>query len=179
MNIVLVSPLYPPDIAEPASYMKELARRLAGTHTVTVVTYGDHPEQVAGVRILATSKRTRLPVRIPQFTRALWLAAKAADVLFVENGASAELPAVIVSHLRGRPLILHIGDPIAHAHAQQSTLFGALENAARRSARHVLSASPLPRPEILPFEARPVAALAAYEASWDAHLAEITSLLHG
>ena len=50
MTLVLASPLYPPDLAEPAPYTKELARRLSTTHTVIVVAYGRLPEKVPGAR---------------------------------------------------------------------------------------------------------------------------------
>src|SRR3989344_9051256 len=40
MKIVLATALYPPDIAPPAPYVKELATRLAANHEVTIVTYG-------------------------------------------------------------------------------------------------------------------------------------------
>lgn len=161
MNIVLASALFPPDIAPPAPYVKELAARLAPRHTVTAVVYGRLPEQVAGARIIAVSKRRPLPLRLVSFTFALWRAARGADILYMENGASVELPALIVSWLTRTPVVVHFGDRAAKKYAYQNMLL--------RRARGTVADSPMERPEILPFAPRPD--MAAYERSWQEHLA--------
>lgn len=162
MKIVLASALFPPDIAAPAPYVKELARRLAQKHEVTAVIYGSFPEQVEGARILAVSKRRPLPLRLISFTLALWRAARRADILYIENGASVELPAILVKWFVRTPLVVHFGDPAAKKYFYQKLLL-------RRAAGTVIE-SPPERPEILPFAPRPEAALVAYEQSWGGHI---------
>jgi hypothetical protein len=172
MRIVLATPLYPPDIAEPAPYIKELAARLAPHHTVTVVTYGHLPEEVPGVSIVAVRKRLPLALRLFLYTVALAKAAYRADVLYAQNGASVELSVGIVARLMRRPLIMQLGDKAAHRYAAGRPLLRTIERFATSRAKMVEHA-PAQRPEVLPFEPAPTEALAAYEASWKAHVAEL------
>jgi len=177
MRIVLATPLYPPDIASPASYIKELAKRLAGKHEVVIVAYAHIPEEVPGVHIIAVDKRRPLPVRLVAFVFALAKAARSADAIFAENGASVELPAGIVARFARAPLILHESDAAARQYAASHWLYGFIGRFARNAARAAFADTPLPKPEILPLEARPEVELAAYEESWRAHLAHVESLL--
>jgi hypothetical protein len=176
MKIVLATPLYPPDVAWPAPYIKELARRLAPIHEVTVVAYGDLPEQVERVRIVATDKRRPLPLRLMAYTRALWHAAKAADLIYAENGASVELPLSLVSLFVRTPIVMHLGDERAHQKAGSSIALHVIEKIAQAHAKKVVADSPAARPEVLPFAPYPTNGLAAYEASWQKHLEELADL---
>lgn len=168
MKIVLASALFPPDIAAPAPYVKELAKRLGQKHSVTTVVYGHLPEQVVGVPIVAVDKRRPLPLRLVAFTFALWRAVRHADVLYIENGASVELPALIVSSITRTPILMHLGDSTAKKYFYHKALL--------RRIVGTIKESPLPRPEILPLEPRPETALAAYEASWQEHLTALEKI---
>ena len=170
MKIVLATPLYPPDIAAPAPYVKELARRLSARHEVTIVAYAHLPEQVPGVRIVAVRKRRMLLVRLFFYTLALWRAARNADILYIQNGASVELPAGAVKLFLSVPFFIRIGDSSAHARAAESMFLGFIERFARRFSSGVLVDMLPQRPEILPFEPRPAEKLASYEEAWREHL---------
>jgi hypothetical protein len=170
MRIAIATPLYPPDIAEPAPYVKELAKRLSGRHTVTVIAYARLPEKVPGVEIIAIDKRKPLPLRLIAFFFALLKTAKKSDVLYTQNGPSVELPAWLVASLTRTPLVVHIGDTAAHEYAAGHPLRRTIESAALARARSVINSSPLVRPEVLPFVTPPVEQLAAYEESWNKHL---------
>ncbi len=171
MKIVLATPLYPPDIAEPAPYIKELAKRLSTLHEVTIVTYGRLPEKIPGVSIVAVDKRQPIIPRLRAYWSALRRAAKDAHVVYAENGASVELPVFFISS----HLIFHIGDKKAHGRTKHNLLRYLLEKLVCTRARTVLKGSPLPRPEIIPFEKPP--ALDAYEASWQSHMTQVTDAL--
>lgn len=176
MKIVLASPLYPPDVAWPAPYIKELAERLAPKHEVVVVAYGHLPERVAGARIMTTDKRRPLPLRLASFTLAFWRAARSADLIYAENGASVEMPLALVSLLTRTPIIMHLGDERASEKAAKSLVLHVIEKIAQAHAKKVLADSPAPRPEILPFDPYPTSAMAAYEASWVKHLETLEDL---
>lgn len=171
MKIVVATPLFPPDIAAPAPYVKELAKRLS-QHEVRIVAYTHLPENVPGVQIIAISKRHPRITRLVLYAIALFRAVRSADVFLIENGASVEFPAIVVSIVTGKRFILHLGDTATRAH---SKLRHVLSHLARKRARTVLTDSPSPRPEILPFEAMPEDAIAAYETSWEKHLAALTA----
>lgn len=170
MKIVVATPLYPPDRAEPALYVKELVRRLSANHTVTVVAYGTHLEKVPDVAMIAVNKQRPLPLRLLAFYDALRRAVRGADLLIIENGASVELPAGILARMTPLPLVIHRGDITAHAHAKQRAMLTHIERFVEQKALRVVDDRPLPRPEILPFGERPTEALAASEESWTRHL---------
>lgn len=178
MRILIASPLYPPDIAEPAPYTKECARRLGGHHSVTIVTYGNFPEKIPGVRIVHTSKRRPLPVRLFIYTLVLLKEAIQADVIYAQNGASVELPAVIVSFVTNTPLYGHIADQSAHEHAKKSFVLRFVEKFFFARARKVIPYQPLARPEILPFKPRPDAELTMFENIWQNHIVALERELH-
>lgn len=176
MRIVLASPLYPPEIAEPAPYVKELAKRLSKLHSVTVVTYATVPEEVEGVQIIATSKYAPLVVRLVRYFIALIRTIKRADILYAENGASVELPVYIASLFFHIPIVMHLGDKAAHSYAQKNGLYRLIERLANSSAKDTINDMPLPRPEIMPFEDMPAEAITAYEHSWDEHVGKLNAL---
>lgn len=176
MRICIAAPLFPPEIGGAALYVKELGRRLAAVYTVTIVAYGHLPEKASGVRIIPIEKRTPLPLRLFVFTLSLWRAAKDSDVLYVENGASTELPAAIVQVFTGKKIILHLGDSSAHRDARQNPLRRGIERFVRARAVAVVENSPHMRPEVLPFGPRPENEMAAYEISWREHLAKLDAL---
>jgi glycosyltransferase involved in cell wall biosynthesis len=111
MKIVLATPIYPPEVGGPATYTKELAKHLAGTHELVVVTYTDSKEVFPGTTLIAVSKRSRLPVRLVKYFFAIWKASKNADIIYVQNAMAAGLPVALVSSLRGIPFVLKfVGD---------------------------------------------------------------------
>ncbi len=174
MKIILATPLYPPDVAQPAPYVKELAKRLADNmHEVTVVAYAYLPEKVSGVHIVAVNKRKPLPLRLMQYTWLLWRAARTADVVYAQNGASVELPAGLVTFFVRCRLIIRIGDTAAHDRAAAHPLFRHIEHFAFKRARKIITDTPAPRPEILPFEPAPTAAQTGYQASWEKHVGDL------
>jgi hypothetical protein len=177
VKIALATPLYPPDIAPAALYIKELAHRLATEgHAVTVITYGHLPEQVPGVRIVCTSNRRPLPIRILAYAWLLLRTLPGSDIIYMENGTSAELPALLASWILRIPYVMHLGDPVARERASKSRIRGKIQEWTMARAAQVLADSPLPRPEILPLVPYPTAAFDAYESSWATHLAQLSEL---
>ena len=172
MRLLLATPLYPPDIAEPAPYTKELAGRLAPLYEVTVLTYGHLPEKVEGVRIVVIDKRAPLILRLARYTKALVREWHKADVLYTQNGPSVELPIALVRAWVRKPLFIRLGDTAAHQYASRHLLRRMLETLVLRSAQ-IVDAPYLQKPEMLPFSPRPDSALATWEHSWEQHLEQL------
>jgi len=175
MRIAIATPLYPPDTAPAALYAKELAERLSNSHTVSLVVYGHLPEPIEGVHIVSIKKRLPLPLRLLAYTSSLLTETRRTDVLYVINGASVELPLLLVSRLSRTPFIFIAADADAFARADNSRALRFLQRKAMRRSSAFIETLPMPRPEILPLEARPVEALATYERSWQEHLALLTT----
>jgi len=175
MNILIATPLFPPDTAESARYVKELARRLSKDHAVHVLLYGYLPERVAGVAFTCVDKRWPTVIRLLHYFMTLWREIRRADLVFAENGSSVELPVGLMSLLTNKPVIFHIGDKLAHASTRQSGIRRCIEQFVRRQACQVFHDTPPPQPEILPFKPYPREAFAHYESSWQAHITLLTT----
>ncbi|HEX8947032.1 MAG TPA: hypothetical protein VF829_02355 [Candidatus Paceibacterota bacterium] len=171
MRIIIATPLYPPEIGSAAVYAKELARRLAEHHEITIVAYARHPEQVPGVTVIEIDKQQSRLARIFTFRKALAQAAKNADAIIAINGASVEFPVLLGSTA---PVVFCVADKAAHEHG------GLLERLAFARARSVIMEVPDSKPEILPLEPEPTDAIAAWDAAWDAHVHSLEQILdHG
>lgn len=200
MRILLVTPLYPPDIAGPAPYVKELAKRLRETHTVTILAYGHIPETVPDVEIVTVEKRFPALIRMVRFTREFISLQRNADIVYVQNGPSVEVPFVIASFFSSIPSMLRLGDAVALVHTERRKLFHlTLSLAMHRVSALIIPESTMPivetltatpalakkcvrvagpnvRPEIHPFREYPKDALARYEASWQEHTTALITL---
>jgi hypothetical protein len=170
MKFVIATALYPPDIAEPAPYVKELAKRLSEKQEVTVVSYGHLPEKVPGVSFVSIDKRNPIFVRLPIFIFKLWRASLGADIIYAENGTSVELPAGLIALISKKKFIVHVGDKKAHTRAKQNSLAKIIENFAFGRAHKIITEIPTERPEILPFESTSQEAIALHKKSWEMHL---------
>ena len=195
MRILLATPLYPPDIAPSALYVKELAARLAARHSVSVIAYGHLPEEIKGVTIIPINKSSSRLRRLWRFGHTLGREAKKADVVIIENGPATELPASILSLLTGLQFIFHVTDTKAFLNNKKYSRRRIIRRlAAWRAKRIIVSLEsmlptlpkravanfiphPPERPEILPFADYPEAELADYEKAWARHLKDLTNLL--
>lgn len=176
MRILIATALYPPDTAPAAGYAKELARRLAGEHSVRVATYGSLPEGVPGVHICAVRKALPLPMRLIAYTRLLFNEARSAERVIILNGASVELPASIALALTRRRAVVVCADQADSEARTARPLLRTLGRFVERG-RETISEVPPPRPEILPFEAYPEEALRAHEDAWRRHLQQLKEKL--
>lgn len=177
MKIAIVTPLFPPDVAKPAHYIKELAKRLGERHRVTVVAYGHLPEDVSGVSFVCVDKRRPAIIRLLNFFFALWRVARHIDLMYVQNGASVELPVIFVALFTRRPFIIHMGDTASRERAKRSKLLKYIEKFAMRQARAIINETPIPKPELLPLEPCPQKELDDYRASWNAHIRSVENIL--
>lgn len=121
MRIILATPIYPPEVGGPATYVVEIAERLKHHHKIVVVAYGEAREPVAGTTLVSVSKKQNLPLRLFRYTLALKRAAKTADLIYVQNAVAAGIPAIVVGAWLRKPVIVKfVGDEAweraTHAH---------------------------------------------------------------
>ncbi|KKU82076.1 MAG: hypothetical protein UY07_C0004G0021 [Parcubacteria group bacterium GW2011_GWA1_47_8] len=177
MKIVLATPLYPPDTEPIAQYNKELAKRMATQrHKVTIVTYGKYPEQIEGVSIITTDKRKFSLMRIIDYTIKLGKETKKSNIIYVQNGASVELPILLITSIIKKPFIFFETDTNALRRAEKNIFLKILHRAVRRRARAIITETPPLRPEILPFSAYPEKEFLKYEANWDAYIKTLSKI---
>lgn len=169
MKIVIATPLYPPEIGKTAAYTKELAKRLSENNEVTIITYGNLPEEIDGVTIIPVNKNLPLLQRLTLFTYQLIKHRKQADIIYAENGSSVELPVGIVTLLTKKSLILHIGDIAAVKHAL-------IRNFVERLSKEVVTDITQEKPEILPFDEVTEEENKKYKESWKNHISILQKL---
>jgi len=106
-RVLVAAGLYPPDIGGPATYAAMIEKELPlNGIAVTVLPY-------RSVRSLPKVFRHLV------YTCKLWYAAGAADCIYALDPVSVGLPALIVSKLRRRPLLLRLGGDYAWEQGQQ------------------------------------------------------------
>jgi hypothetical protein len=194
MKIVIISPLFPPDIAPLAVYVKELAQRLSATDVITVLAYTHIPEKIPGVRILAIGKEAPLFVRLFRFFIALMRELRHADIAFIQNGPSVEAPMLLASLFSHTKFIVRIGDAVGltntlHHKRTTSILYALLKRASYTMYDPKISLpysetshmgkveTPTLRPEILPFQPYPTDAFDIYERSWKLHIEALKNII--
>ena len=108
MRILLVSNLFPPDIGGPATHISRLAGEMfARGHRVSVIVCAEDP-RITGDEpypVRRISRRLPVPLRFALVFLRTWLAALAADIVYI-NGL--ELPATAAARAAFRPAILKI-----------------------------------------------------------------------
>jgi hypothetical protein len=178
MKILILCPLFPPDVGAPAPYCKELASRLSG-HSVTLLVYGYLPESVPGVEIVTIDKRHLLPERLFEYTSSLRRLIKRADVVIVNNGPSTELPALLVSLKKTTPLVLCKSDPIASAQSTVSRSYALLQRLLIARCLRVIALpeqSIYQKPEVHPFKPLDEISATRRETWWQTHITELTNV---
>lgn len=167
MKILIVSALYPPDVEDPAPYIKELATRLRTEHTVSVLTYGTLPEQIAHVEINAVSKNIPAVMRLAIFTKKLFVLSRRTDVVLLQNAPSTEFPALFASLIYRSKFRLHISDQKIIYRGWRAFIHRLISIVVNYD---TITSLPLAKPEIHPLNPFPTEAFAAYEQSWQDHL---------
>lgn len=172
MRILIVSALFPPDIAPPAPYIKELAARLGQSHQVTVLTYGAIPEAVATARIFAVPKRLSAPLRLIMFSSKLWWLGWQHERILIHNAPATELPLLLAGFWFRRKSWLVVSDhKIIYTGWRHL-----LHRLAERCVTKTVHPATLPeRPEVHPFKPVSPDAPERYEAAWQTHLSLLTT----
>ncbi len=122
MRILIATPIYPPEIGGPATYVKELCHHLGQTHDITVIAYTDEDEAFPHTRLISVSKGWPLPLRLFLFFIKLLRVAREHDVIYVQNAMAAGLPVALVSKLTGIPFVLKFVGDEAWERATQNKL---------------------------------------------------------
>lgn len=183
MKVLLLTPLFPPDIADPAPYLKELVTHLSDKHTVHVICYGNLPEKVAGVQFTVIKKHYPTILRLFLCTIHLFKEALKHDSIVVENGPSTELPAFFVSIFFKNKMLLHQSDTKNDYAGFSKTIHSILSTRVNEilvctdNETGTYLPPTLPRPEILPFSEISEKEMREYKDSWNTHLEKFNAVL--
>jgi glycosyltransferase involved in cell wall biosynthesis len=107
MRVLLTSPVFPPDLGGPAVYVPSLGRFLAERgHDVHVVAFCSDPAPQGHPFRVTAIGRGPLPLRYLEAFVAVWKAARAADVVYVNEHLA--LFHVLAGRLAGKPVMIRI-----------------------------------------------------------------------
>lgn len=111
MRILLTTPIWPPEIGGPATYVKELAGRLRGQHQISILAFADNPELIDGANLRTVSKRLPLPIRQIIFLIRLLRLGRKTDIIYAQNAMAAGLPSIIAGKFLRKPVVIKfVGD---------------------------------------------------------------------
>ncbi|MBI4692189.1 MAG: glycosyltransferase family 4 protein [Candidatus Terrybacteria bacterium] len=122
MKIVIATPLYPPEIAEPAPYVKELAERLSGEHEIIIVAYASTSEKIKDTKLITIDKRRPLFIRLIKYLIEIFKASRNADVIYIQNSLAVGLPAIIAGFLQKVPVAIRFTEDEAWKRAVYARL---------------------------------------------------------
>jgi len=106
MKIIIATPLYPPETAEPASYIKELAKHLSNKHEITIVAYANTSEKIKNTKLITINKRRPLFIRLIKYFIEIFKASRNADIIYIQNSLAVGFPAIIACFLRKMPIVI-------------------------------------------------------------------------
>jgi glycosyltransferase involved in cell wall biosynthesis len=115
MNILISTPIFPPEIGGPATYTVEVARRLQERgHEIRIVAFTDVRPQVENLEVIPV--RIRYPIlgtflRQTKFFFTLLSSVKSMDVIYLQDPVVVGVASLLVGKLVGKPLVLKfVGD---------------------------------------------------------------------
>jgi glycosyltransferase involved in cell wall biosynthesis len=107
MKILITSPIFPPDLGGPATYVPSLASFLAGRgHDVTVVAFCSDPAPAGWPFRVVSIPRCFMPLRYWKDFAAVWREAARADLVYINEHLA--LHVALAARLRGKPSVIRV-----------------------------------------------------------------------
>ena len=107
MRIVITSPIFPPDLGGPATYVPSLASSLVERgHTVTVVAFCSDPDPQGWPFEVVAIPRAWLPVRYLRHFLAVVKAVRKADILYINEHLA--FPVALAGRLCGTKMVIRV-----------------------------------------------------------------------
>src|SRR3990167_2719611 len=72
MKLLITTPIFPPEIGGPATYVYELCRRWKGNHDIAVITFGETVKPLSGISMTVIPLRYRWLGSVQRQSRLLW-----------------------------------------------------------------------------------------------------------
>ena len=107
LKICITSPIFPPDLGGPATYVPSLATYLAERgHDVTVVAFCSDPEPSGWPFRVVSIPRCWMPLRYLKDFLAVYREASDADVLYINEHLAFHV--ALAGRLRGKPMVIRV-----------------------------------------------------------------------
>jgi glycosyltransferase involved in cell wall biosynthesis len=107
VKILITSPVFPPDLGGPATYVPSIGRYLVDQgHEVTVIAFCSDPEPKGWPFRVISIPRCWMPLRYLKNFLAVWREAKHHDLVYVNEHLA--LHVVFAARLRGKPAVIRV-----------------------------------------------------------------------
>ena len=111
MNILIVTPIFPPRVGGPATYVWDLASRLKKKHSVTIICFSQNPEEFPGIMLIGVSPAGGMLKRQVRLLIELLKNVKNTDIVYIQGPLVIGLSSAIAAKLLGkRALLKFVGD---------------------------------------------------------------------
>jgi glycosyltransferase involved in cell wall biosynthesis len=112
MRLLIVTPIFPPQIGGPASYVSGLFKRLQKQHQVKVVTFSESKTSIQKGVFAVSTDGTMLSRQIKLLLQ-LFKAAQMSQILYAQGTIVVGVSSLIVATLRNIPLVIKfVGDEV-------------------------------------------------------------------
>ena len=106
MNILIISPIMPPEIGGPASYVPEIIKRLGNDFRFRVITFSPNPILIKNIPIISISQNGGMLARQARLIWAILMHSWWADLLFAQEPLVAGVAAGLVSKIVKKPMVI-------------------------------------------------------------------------
>jgi glycosyltransferase involved in cell wall biosynthesis len=114
VRITIVTPIFPPEIGGPASYVPELAKRLCKDHQVTVIVFcSQKPKQYDEFKVVWVSTGGGLLIRQGQLLLKLLLQCYNSDLIYAQGTVTVGWASLVATTLMSnRLMVKFVGDEL-------------------------------------------------------------------
>ena len=122
MKILIPTPIFPPEIGGPATYVSELAKRLSIEHEIVIITFTQDPQPTKNTKVVSISLHKHflgILFRQLKLAAAIYKYGKNADLIYAQGPVVVGFTAIIVGKILSTPTIVKFVGDIAWEEAER------------------------------------------------------------
>lgn len=122
MKIVIPTPIFPPEIGGPATYVYELAKRLSTEHEIIIITFTQDPQPVKNTNVVSISLHKHflgILFRQLKLAIAIYKYGKNSDIIYAQGPVVVGFTSTIIGTALNKPTIIKFVGDIAWEEAER------------------------------------------------------------
>ncbi len=108
MKVLISTPLFPPEAHYPAKFSKSLAENISQYHEVSLLVFGDSPEQISSVNIVSISKKKNFLKKIFLFLQKSYKPISNSDIIILNQAGLFSFLTFILAKMKNKKIITKI-----------------------------------------------------------------------
>lgn len=112
MKLLITTPIFPPEVRGPATYVWNLSRKLAERgDQVVIITFTPSPQKLSGARIISVPQSGNFLTRQSRLFTAIFKEGKATDLIYSQGADVVGLASVVAGKLLHKKVVIKfVGD---------------------------------------------------------------------